>query len=419
VKVFSHEKKIKLISKLNLDGKAKLIRRVYISRFGTKKIAMPPLDMITIEDRAKQMLAKIALEPEWEAKFESNSYGFRPGRSSHDAIAAIFLSLRGKSRFVLEADLSKCFDELDNTKILRKLKTFEQMEAQIKSWLQADIMVGYQNKPDEINKCLEDTLQEEIISPLLANILLHGLENYIKDWYKKSMYLQACYPISKEKRDRRNSIMFSRYADNFIFLASSVSDIVEIEKKVNKWLRKEVGLSLFKVKTNIVNSTVGFEFLGFEIISIKSAQSGKYNVKITPSKKSKVQIISSTRSIIQSNKSASSYSLIVQLSGRILGWANYFRYSECQTTFLNLDYQIFGQIRAWVFRRKSKGLSSSKRLKEKYFPSGNTYSFQGKKYQNNWILVGKTSKTLHGKIKENYLPKMSWVISAQLETTLF
>lgn len=413
VRALSHEKKIELTYKLNLDGKAKAIQGVYIPVVGATKIGMRPLGIMTIEDRAKQMLAKIALEPEWEAKFEPNSYGFRPGRSCHDAIAAIFLSLRGKSRFVLDADICKSFDEIDHIKLLRKLDTFGQMETQILSWLKADIMVGYQNKSDEVTQCLEGTPQVEIISPLLVNIALHGLENYIKDWYAESWYLQAGYPSSKGKRDRRSSIGFSRYADVFVFSAPSVSDIEEIEKKVNEWLEKEAGLELSKAKTKIVNSTLGFEFLGFQIISIKSVQSGKYKVKITPSKESKARIISRIRSIIQSNKSASSYSLIVQLSSRILGWANYFRYSECQTTFSNLDYQIFGQIRAWAFRRKSQGLSSRKGLKEKYFPTGNAYYFRGNKYQNNWILVGKTLETSNSKMKENYLPKMSWVASAQ------
>jgi len=413
VRALSHEKKIELAYKLKLDGKAKAIRRVYVPKIGAKKIGNRPLGIPTIEDRAKQMLAKLALEPEWEARFEPNSYGFRPGRSCHDAIAAIFLSLRGKSRYVLDADIQKCFDEIDHDKLISKIDTFGQMKTQIRAWLEADIMVGYQNKPDEVTRSIEGTPQGGVISPLLANIALHGLENYIKDWYADSWYSMAGYPSSKGKRDRRNSIGFSRYADDFVFIAPSLSDIEEIEKKVDEWLMKEAGLQLSKAKTRIVNSTLGFEFLGFQIISIKTVERGKYKVKITPSKESKARIINRTRNIIQSNKSASSYALIVQLSSRILGWTNYFKFCECQTAFSNLDYQIFGQLRAWVFRRRSKGLSSRTGLKEKYFPSGNTYTFRGKKFQNNWILVGQALNKVNGRIKENFLPKMSWVSSTQ------
>ena len=104
-KAISNENKIKLVSKLCLDGKASPIRRTYIPKPGKSDVR--PLGIPTIKDRAKQMLAKLALEPEWEAIFEPNSYGFRPGRSCHDAVASLFLSLRGKSRFVLDADIQK------------------------------------------------------------------------------------------------------------------------------------------------------------------------------------------------------------------------------------------------------------------------------------------------------------------------
>ena len=412
VKVLSHEKKIELAYGLKLDGKSKAIRRVYIPRVGAKKKGLRPLGILTIEDRAKQMLAKLALEPEWEAIFESNSYGFRPGRSCHDAIAALFLSLRGKSRFVLDADIHKCFDEIDHDKLIIKLNTFDQMENQIKAWLKADIMVGFENESNEVTKALEGTPQGGIISPLLANIALHGLEDHVKDWYANSWYSISGYPSSKGKRDRKRAIGFSRYADDFVFTAPNHADIVEIEKVVDKWLVEEAGLQLSKAKTRIVNSTSGFEFLGFQIISIRTEQKGEYKVKIRPSKESKTRIIQCIRKIIQENKSASSYALIAFLSSRIIGWANYFRFGECQKDFSKIDYIIFKQIRAWVFRRKSKGLRSRQKLKEKYFPNGNTYTFRGNQYQNNWILTGRTLDK-EGNIKQNFLPKMSWVSSTQ------
>jgi RNA-directed DNA polymerase len=413
VKALSHKEKMDLVYKLKLDDKSKEIRRVYIPKVGKKKIGLRPLGIPTIEDRAKQMLAKLALEPEWEAKFEPNSYGFRPGRSCHDAIAALFISLRGKSRFVLDADIHKCFDEIDHDKLIQKLDTFGQMENQIRAWLKAGIMEGFENKSNKVTQVLEGTPQGGVISPLLSNIALHGLENYIKEWYANSWYPMTGYSSNISKRDRKRSIGFSRYADDFVITSQNKKDLIQIEKEVDNWLIKETGLKLSKAKTRIVNSTNGFEFLGFHIISVRTGGKGEYKVKIRPSKESKSRIISRIREIIQKNKSASSYSLIVQLSSRILGWANYFQYSECQKDFSKMDYIIFNQIRAWVFRRKSKGLQSRTELKEKYFPSGNTYVFRGRKYQNNWILTGKTRNKHTGEIKENFLPKMSWVRSTQ------
>ncbi len=368
-----NENKIKLAYKIKFDGKIREIQ--------------------PLEDRAKQLLAKLALEPEWEAVFERNSYGFRPGKSSHDAIAKLFLSLRRKSKYVLEADIKKCFDRINHDKLLLKLCTFDTMKNQIKAWLKADIMVGQ---------------SMEVISPLLSNIALHGLEDYIKNWYSKTWYPTTM--LGQQERNynlRKPAIGLSRYAHDFIITAPERKDIEAIEKQVTLWLDKEAGLEFSKAKTRIINSTEGFEFLGFQIISIKK----KTNVKIHPSRRSKASIIQGIRKLIQENKSASSYSLIQILSSRIIGWANYFRYSECIEDFTKLDYTIFNQIRAWVFRRKSKGLRSRTKLKHKYFPEGKKYGFRGKTYQNNWILNGKTVRKDY-KVEENFLPKMLWVGSA-------
>ena len=408
-KAISNDMKMKLASKLNLDGKANAIRRTYIPKPGKNNVR--PLGIPTIEDRAKQMLVKIALEPEWEAVFEPNSYGFRPGRSCHDAVVSLFLSLRGKSRFVLDADIEKCFDRINHKKLLTKLDTFGQMENQIKAWLKADIMVGYSDKPDEIFQALEGTPQGGVISPLLANIALHGLENHIKEWYARDWYpftgLSKKVPI----RDRKSAIGFSRYADDFVITTPRLSDIKQIEKQVEIWLSEEAGLTLSKAKTRIVNSTEGFEFLGFQFISLKTDVSGQYKIKIHPSKTSKQRLMNKTRKIIQQNRSASSYHLINLLSSRIIGWANYFRFCESHLDFAKLDYTIYQQVRAWVFRRKSKGLRARTKIKEKYFPSGQTYVFRGKKYSNNWILAGET--IVKGEKKRNFLPKMTWVGSGQ------
>ena len=410
VKAISHEKKIKLAYQLKLDGKAKPIRRTYIPKPG--KSESRPLGIPTIDDRAKQMLAKLALEPEWEAIFEPNSYGFRPGRSCHDAIASLFLSLRGKSRFVLDADIQKCFDRIDHEKLLQKLATFGPMENQIRAWLKADIMVGFQERPDQVFQSMEGTPQGGVISPLLSNIALHGLEEYIKNWYADIWYPTTGRNSKVPKRDRKAAIGFSRYADDFVITAPEKVDIEAIQEQVTQWLDKEAGLTLSKAKTRIVNSTEGFEFLGFHLTSIKQQRTGTYKLQIRPSRSSKSRIIQRIRNIIQSNKSASSYALITLLSSRIVGWANYFQYSECIKDSAKMDYLIFQQIRAWVFRRKSKGLRSRTKLKLKYFPEGKTYRFRGKDYQNNWILTGQ-SLSKGGKLQENFLPKMVWVGSSQ------
>lgn len=120
--------RIDLAKKLKLDGKASEIRRIFIPK---GKNDSRPLGIPTIADRAKQALAKLALEPQWEAKFESNSYGFRPGRRCQDAIEAIHLGINKKAKYVLDADITKCFDEINHQALLSKLETFPQMKRQV------------------------------------------------------------------------------------------------------------------------------------------------------------------------------------------------------------------------------------------------------------------------------------------------
>jgi RNA-directed DNA polymerase len=125
-------------------------------------------------------LVKLALEPEWEAKFEPNSYGFRPGRSAQDAARAIYDNLRSKTKYVLDADIAKCFDRINHAVLLQKLNTYPALRRQIKAWLRAGVMEGAQLFPTA-----EGTPQGGVISPLLANIALHGMETKLVDSFPK------------------------------------------------------------------------------------------------------------------------------------------------------------------------------------------------------------------------------------------
>ncbi len=132
---------MQLANSLNIREKAKPSRRVWIPK-SVKPTEYRPLGIPTIADRAKQTLVKMALEPEWEAKFEPNTYGFRPGRSCHDSIRAIFDALKRKMAFVLDADISGCFDNIDHKVLLEKLHTTPTIVKIIRGWLKAGIMEG-------------------------------------------------------------------------------------------------------------------------------------------------------------------------------------------------------------------------------------------------------------------------------------
>ncbi|AFZ49408.1 Retron-type reverse transcriptase [Dactylococcopsis salina PCC 8305] len=259
VKSLNPSQRLKLAENLTLTGKGKALRRVYIPKPG--KAEKRGLGIPVMEDRARQAVLKLAMEPEWEAKFEPNSYGFRPGRSCHDAGKAIYLSVKQKSKWVLDADISKCFDRINHDVLLRKLNTTPTIARQIRAWLKSGVLDRGDWMPTN-----EGTPQGGVISPLLANIALHGLEEYIKQWAET---------WKGGKRDNRWSISIIRYADDFVVLHKDKSVIQQAKTLIEQWLHG-LGLELSESKTRIchtLNDTdetkAGFDFLGWNVRQYK------------------------------------------------------------------------------------------------------------------------------------------------------
>src|SRR6266446_311454 len=157
-------------------SKPQPLRRVWIPKPG--KAEQRPLGIPVMFDRACQAVAKQALEPQWEALFEADSYGFRPGRSAHDAIAAIFNNIRQKSKYVLDADIKGCFDNIEHQALLGKMRTYPAMRRLVKGWLKAGVMDDM-----DLSPTLAGTPQGGVVSPLLANIALYGMEEALINAY--------------------------------------------------------------------------------------------------------------------------------------------------------------------------------------------------------------------------------------------
>ena len=157
---------------------ARPVRRVMIPKPG--KDEKRPLGIPVMLDRAHQALTKLALEPQWEARFEPNSYGFRPGRSCHDAIGAIFTMIMQQDKYVLDADIKGCFDHIDHQALLGKLDTTPAIRRAVKAWLRAGVM-----NDGDLSPTTSGTPQGGVISPLLANIALHGLEEVATHAYRR------------------------------------------------------------------------------------------------------------------------------------------------------------------------------------------------------------------------------------------
>jgi RNA-directed DNA polymerase len=355
VKSLTPKQRTNLVGKLRITGKAKPTRRVNIPKPGTTETR--PLGIPTINDRALQALVKIALEPEWEAKFEPNSYGFRPGRSCHDAIGAIFDSIRYKAKYVLDADIAKCFDRINHNTLLDKIKTYPSLRKQIKSWLKSGVM-----ERGNISQTNEGTPQGGVISPLLANIALHGMEDRIKQYAET---LKG----GISKYNNRQSLSLIRYADDFVIIHEDINVILKSQEIITEWL-SGIGLELKSSKTKLTHTlneyggNIGFEFLGFHVQQYKvgNYRSAKnthgiplgFKTIITPSNPKIKAHLAKIAEVIDTHKTAPQYALIQRLNPIIRGWSNYYSTVVSKETFSKCDNLTYNKLRAWA-RRRGKG----------------------------------------------------------------
>lgn len=391
-----------------MDSKGLSIRSSYIGKLG--RLEKRFFSIFIIEDRAKQALCKLALEPEWEARFETNSYGFRPGRNCHDAVKVIFLALQNKSKekcfhkYILDVDISKYWDRIDSDYLLNKLETFPEIKGYVKLWLKAGIIKKNLDEKEEINllENIMGTSQGEIILPLLSNIVFHGLENHMKEWIcGKLLFAKINNDNIKYKS---KSFTFIRYVNNLVLIHKDENIIREAKKEIAKWFWDGPYLKLTEEKISIRNTNNSFNFLGFTFITI--SKNNISTIKIYPSRKSQALLLLEVRSVIQNNRSVSSYTLINFIYPIIIEWAHYYKYSECSLVFKKLSYLIVQKLRAWVFRRDTR--NGRKVIKQRYFPNAQSYCFEGTRYYDNWILNGK-QLSKHYIPKYNWLPHMVWV----------
>lgn len=366
VKSLTPKQRFELVGQLKLKDKSKPVRRVWIPKANGEK---RPLGILTMYDRAMQALVKAALEPEWEAIFEENSYGFRLGRGCHDAIEAIFLQIRYKSKFVLDADISKCFDQINQEALLEKLNTFPTLRKQIKAWLKAGVLMEGELFPTETG-----IPQGGVASPLLANIALHGMELLIK------------------KRIKGTSLI--RYADDLVLLHEDIDKVLRAKEILEEWL-KEMGLELKPSKTRLVhtlheyeNQKAGFDFLGFNVrqYPVGKYQSGKntngeilgFKTIIRPSNEKVLSHYRKLAEIVDSLGNAPQAGLIKHINPVIRGWCNYYRTVCSKKTYQKLNHLLFLKIQRWAYRRHPNKPKSWVNHKYWHTIGQNTWTFAQK-----------------------------------------
>jgi len=320
-------------------------KRVYIP----KRTGRRPLGIPTQRGRVMQATVKIALEAEWEVKFEANSYGFRPGRSAHDAIVQIhrLLCQKGSSAWILDADIKGCFDNLSHSFLEKQIPAFKPI---ISRWLKAGVMEKGTFQPT-----LTGSPQGGLVSPILANVALNGLERLFGAETRNGKPVRP-----SNRRGLNQGISLVRYADDFIAVASTKEHLLNYVLPKIKDFLTERGLTLNLKKTRIVHRTEGFNFLGFHIRYYNNRK-----LIIKPQKEKVQAHLRKIKQVLKNNRHSSIENVIHHLNPLIWGWANYYRHCCAKQTFNYIKHRIWQMLWTWAKGRHPN--KSAKWVRQRYF----------------------------------------------------
>jgi RNA-directed DNA polymerase len=305
-------------------------KRVYIPKQNGKH---RPLGIPSIIDRCYQAMVKEALEPCWEAQFEPTSYGFRPSRSAHDAIGHIYVAanVHTHKKWAVDADIAGCFDHIDHNFLLKQIGNFPGRRM-IAQWLKAGYVENGQRHPTEAG-----TPQGGVISPLLANIVLHGMESAL-----------GIFRYRKGEIKRGTLRLVVRYADDLVVLCDTRAEAETAREDLQRFLALR-GLTLSEEKTRIVNLSEGFDFLGFNIRHYQdtSTRTG-WKLLIRPGRENVARFRQKLRDKYKRLQGSNAMCLIRVLNPILRGWANYYRGVVSSRVFGRLGGYVFWKTRRWI-----------------------------------------------------------------------
>jgi len=326
------------------------------------------LGIPTARDRVVQASLKLVLEPIFEADFLPCSYGFRPRRRPHDAIAEIHMLASNRYEWVLEGDIKACFDEIDHRALLGRVRA-RVGDKRVVALVKAFLCAGVLSEDGVTRDTKMGTPQGGILSPLLANIALSVLDEHFAEAWQAEMATRS----QRETRRRRGGATYRlvRYADDFVVMVAGTKVHAEGLRDEVAAVLSTVGLRLSEEKTMTVSIDEGFDFLGFRIQRQTKRGSHKRFVYTWPSRKALASIKAKVKTITRQGTNQPLSDLLRQLNGVLRGWTNYFRHGVSKATFAYVHQFTWLRVVGWLrrkHRRANWGFLRRRYLANRWWP---------------------------------------------------
>jgi RNA-directed DNA polymerase len=306
------------------------------------------LGIPTARDRIVQASLKLVLEPIFEADFKPASYGFRPGRRPHDAIAEIHMFASQGYTWVLEGDITACFDEIDHSALIYRVR-HRIGDKRVLGTVKALLHSGILSEDGLTRETKSGTPQGGILSPLLANIALSVLDEHFAEVWERNMGTRTQRATRRNHKEATYRLI--RYVDDFVVMVHGTKEHTEALRAEVAVVLSKVGLRLSPEKTMTVHIDEGFDFLGFRIQRQTKRGSTKAYLYTWPSKKSLSSIKAKVKAITRQGTNNSLSSLLRQINGVLRGWTNYFRHGVSKDSFAYLHHYTWLRVVHWLRRK--------------------------------------------------------------------